>query len=655
MPSHYNKEESTEAKGKEEQLAPAVLFVKDEWERWDSHWSGRFGEFEQYYDRWNGKQPTRQEEWQAQFTKRLTWQAEKTLVARYSSALFPSAAPIQPMATEVEDELQGIKAKSIVAHWFKIGKFKKEHRKALRSSAIYGTGLFEDDWFQRVDRIPKKIDAEIDDMRALVGPDSKQLLNEKGEIRTEKVGSKKVIKTEWTNEVVEDRYRVLKSNIFAWRVHPNKLEDDDDFGCIKQEYVTYEKLLKIQQEGESLGFEAFPKEAMSELQKSVFKPNEEQMRRLQKEGDYKDEHGRIELLHYWGYYGEGDGEKKKMWMIVANRKWELRNIDNPRWDQNSPLFHIKWHEDEKPSYYGIGTAQTGADAEDRANKNVNTRIDILSKIARMQGWYNALDKKIKKNQLTKNVPGLMRACSDIRNAFAYDQVPGLRPEDYKEEETAVNDHREITGATTSLLPTADVGQQHNTLGGMEILTSSALQRLKPDLEAIEEAGIRQMANRGFLMTMQNFSKPEAIELVASKDQRDRLHLEKIYKLQPGEIRKKVNFYCTGVNESVEKDQNMQRLVQYLQVVSKLEPMQKVINFQNIARRIALWLGFEDVEDFIQMNPLAPLQEALGIQPPGQGAPRPGQPGAQPGGQGGGLPPEMIQKIAQSVGGQGQRR
>ena len=30
-------------------------------------------------------------------------------------------------------------------------------------------------------------------------------------------------------EIIEDRYRLRKTSIFAWRIHPYKKDDDDDY------------------------------------------------------------------------------------------------------------------------------------------------------------------------------------------------------------------------------------------------------------------------------------------------------------------------------------------------------------------------------------------------------------------------------------------
>ena len=620
---HYSKDIPSGNKSKEE-VSPCVKFVVDSWEDWSNHWANKMQDFEEYYNRWIGTPPQRDEDWQSQFHKRLTWQAEKALVSRLHGALFPNSAPIDTTRTETNDELQAIMGKSIVSHWFKVGEVSKEFLSSMRSSGIYGTGLFEDDWYIRKEMISEKTETMIPDYRPMVDEEGKSILDEEGRVKSQQIGLKPYSKTDQKLKVVEDRYRVRKANIFSWRIHPNKLTDEDDYPAIKQEFITYDTLLERQEELEKYGITTF--DSMEDIKNDKFKIDEKDIQRANKDGDYVDEKNpRLEILNYWGLYSEKEGDegykkgnkKRPVWIMVVNRKYKIKLIDNPYWHKKPPLFHIVWTEDEKPSYYGIGLAQIGKDSEDRANNVVNVRTDIKRKTTRGTGWYNKNDPKILVSELSSNIPGLMRQCSDVNNAVKYDVMPGPDVTDYKEEEIAVNDHREITGATTSLLPTADKNQQHKTLGGMEILVGQGLQRLKPDLQNMELMGVRKIANRAFLLTRQFFTQPQAIELIAPEDKLKQLNLSKIYKLSPREVMGSVNFFCTGLSEAMDKSQNIDKLLKYTEITGKIPQMAQIVNYTEIAKQIATWLGFEDVEKFVNMNFVAPMPQPPTPQPPVQ--------------------------------------
>ena len=671
--SHYSTDVSTPGKSKQVELEPSVSYVTDCWDSWDDYWANKFTEFEKYYDRWMGKPPKRDEDWQAQFHKRLTWQAEKTLVARFHSALFPISAPIETEATETPNELQRIVAKSLVAHWFKIGRVSKEFLSGMRSAGIYGTGLFEDDWYVRKEQITEKVEKQIPDYRPMVDVNGAKITDEDGNIKTDQIGTKTISAEQSKLKVVEDRYRVRKANIFAWRVHPNKIDDDDDLPAIKQEFVTYDDLLERQAEAEKYGFTKFDNMDLVEQDKTAVK--EEDIKRLQKEGDYIDiKNPRIELLHYWGLYSEKEGDKKKpMWITVANRKYKLWARDNPFWHKKPALFHIVWTEDERPSYYGIGIAQIGADAEDRANVTVNIRIDERKKNLRGGGVYNVLDKKIKKTDLQKNIPGLWRGASDVNNIKPDMPIPKSTLDDYREEEVSVNDHREITGATSSLLPTENLKGQADTLGGMQQNLSQSMSRLKPDLAMMETMGVRRIADRALLLSRQFMTQNEAIEIIATQDQMKQLNIGKIYTMTPKELMGSVKFFCTGLSESIDKLQNIDKLIKYAEMTAKVPAMQQITNYQAIAKRIALWLGFEDVSEFVNMTPVVPgMPPGMPPQnvsaPAGGGMvpniptslpaptpnvpmvrpPMPGMPQGMPQGQGQGLPPQLLQLIIQQM-------
>lgn len=642
--SHYKTSSTIDAQA-EVKLDPIVQFCKESWEDWDNHWGSKFSEFDSHYDRWIGKPPQRNEDWQAQFHKKLTWQAEKVLVARFHSALFPISAPIATDATEVTDELQGILSTSIVSHWFKIGKFSKEFLSGMRSAAIYGTGVFEDDWYQRVEKVYEKEEMEIPDYRPMVDEQRQPLLDEDGNVMSQEIGKKKVLREQAKNKVVEDRYRVRKANIYAWRIHPNKKSDDDDYPVMKQEFVTYDTLVERQSELQRYGIEKFTN--MDKIEKDKTEVDKKSYDRIQKDSGFVDKkNSELELLHYWGKYGEN----KARWITIVNRKFLLQDIDNPNWHKKSPLTHIVWTEDERESYYGIGLAKIGGVAEDRANNNINIRIDERKKNIKGGGWYNALDKKIKKSQLMKNIPGLYKSCTDVNNAVRPDIVIPSTPDDYKEEEVSVNDHREITGATSSLMPTESKKNLPDTLGATQLVLGQSVQRLRPDLAMMEFMGIRRIANRAFLATRQFMSRTESIELIASEDQKRQMNLVKIYQLTPEKIMGQANFHCTGLSESIDKAQNIDKLLKYAEVTGKIPAMQNITNYQGIAKRVALWLGFENLEDLILLNPANPLAP----QPQPQGVPgqMPGMPGQGIPGQpqaGGGLPPEILQSIAQQIG------
>lgn len=615
---HYAVDE-TKNTTQQVEIEPAVQMVVDAWESWSDHWGDKLSDFENYYDQWNGVPPKRDEEWQAQHHKRLTYQAVAALVARLHSALFPTSAPIDTEATASVNDLQAMLAKSIVTHWFKIGLFAKEFLSGMRSAGIYGTGLFEDDWYVRKEMAHEKKTSMMPDFRPMVDPQGQQIMDEHGNVKTSKVGERPIQSTESKMKVVEDRYRVRKANIFSWRVHPNKLDDDDDYPAIKQEFITYDTLLEREKELEKYGIKGF--ENLDEIKEDVYDPEETDMRRFNKEGDYVDDNDpRMELLTYWGLYAEEEGdagykksaEKRPVFIMVVNRKWRLQLGDNPHWHKRPPLFHIVWTEDEKPSYYGIGLAQIGKPAEDRANLVVNVRSDVRSKNLRGGGWYNVNDKKIKKTELQKNVPGMWRSCSNVNEAYKPDIPIPTDPADYKEEEIAVNDHREITGATISLSPTGDNSQQHKTLGGLEILVGKDLQRLKPDLQMMEMMGIRKMANRAFLMTRQYADAPVMIELIAPDNQLKQMGLQKIFQLTPQQIIGDTKFFCTGLMESIDKAQNLEKILKFTEITSKSPQMSQIINYQEIAKQILTWIGLENGDKFIQPPP--PPQQAPPAKP-----------------------------------------
>jgi len=56
---HYNTQNFTPDKDKQDDIDPCAKFVVDEWDAYDDYWSDTFNKFEKHYDRWKGKPPVR--------------------------------------------------------------------------------------------------------------------------------------------------------------------------------------------------------------------------------------------------------------------------------------------------------------------------------------------------------------------------------------------------------------------------------------------------------------------------------------------------------------------------------------------------------------------------------------------------------------------
>jgi hypothetical protein len=182
---------------------------------------------------------------------------------------------------------------------------------------------------------------------------------------------------------------------------------------------------------------------------------------------------------------------------------------------------------------------------------------------------------------------------------------------------------------------------------------------------MEIMGIRRIANRAFMLSRQFMSLPQAIELVASEDKLKQFNLQKIYKMEPYQLIGGVNFFCTGLAESIDKMQNIDKALKFMEVLQKTTPGNPFIQY--LTKKIALWLGFEDAEQFLSAIPMAPqggMPQGAPVPPgvppgmpmPPQGMPpvppnqmpmvRPGMPpqgGPMPQ-QGQGLPPQLLMQI-----------
>jgi hypothetical protein len=173
---------------------------------------------------------------------------------------------------------------------------------------------------------------------------------------------------------------------------------------------------------------------------------------------------------------------------------------------------------------------------------------------------------------------------------------------------------------------------------------------------MEIMGIRRIANRAFLLTRQFMSLPQSIELIASDSQLKQFGLSKIYTMRPQMLTQGINFFCTGLSESIDKFQNIDKLLKFAEIAGKIPSMAQSINYQEIIKRIALWLGFEDADKIIQIMPMVqglpqgagqPIPGVMPMPPEGMPPAMPNMPMARPSmlplSQG--LPPQLLQMIA----------
>jgi len=541
---------------------PFVEHVKDEFERYEKFHQDRFSKDEKIYNMWNNKPPTKSLEWMNAINVPLMVEGEQTITPRLFTALFPTDAPVDVHVEGDAPEEQGIRIKGIIKHHFRVADVQGEVLPSLTQCTLFGTGYLEGGAWLVKKGYQHATDPNTGEVRRYFVP-------------------------------IEARPDCKAINYFEMFPHPAKRRVGDGLPIIRRRFIDGETLKALADSRFDIAKLAEALESKPEG--TTGSPNQEI--NPEKEKEY-------EVLEYWGPWDEEvimDGKplvRKAVpwWGIVINRKVAIRSITNPFNHQMEPYCKFKLFEDPKPSWFGVGIGQIGQPTQERINKLVNQRLDNVDLVLNRMGIYNGNDNLINHKKLMVSKPGLFHKVSDINNIKWMD-MPDVTQSSYEEEKIAKQDFREATGAVANLMP--EIGQEHRTAMGIQLLQGAAGMRFRPVLRKMEIDLIQQLAMFFFSNLKQFMSEPEWVEITGKQGEM------KPIKITPEEIQAKVFFIPTGISETLDKETQVGQLLRFKEVTAQ-DP---TINRQEINRRIAELFGFKDINKL--------------LTPPQQGGQKPG--------------------------------
>jgi len=531
-----------------------VDHVVTEFLRYESYHSERFQKAEKIIDYWHNKIPKKGYSWQNNINVPLMVEGEQTITPRLFTALFPTDAPMDVHVEGDAPQEQGIIIKGIIQHHFRVSNVQGETYPSLTQCTLLGTGYAEGgSWYVR-----------------------------KG-WQSDDQGNRYFVP-------IEGRPDCKFADFFEMFPHPAKLRVRDPLPLIRRRYIDEESLKKLAADSR------FDSENLKEALKTQ-SPNADSKYNQTKAKEY-------EVLDYWGPWDESykDGEEDKVriavpyWIIVINRDIKLRGIPNPYNHQSPPFCKFKLFEDPKPNWFGVGIGQTGMPTQERINKIVNTRLDNVDLVLNRQGCYNGNDPLINTKKLQMSEPGKWHRVSDTVTSLRWMDIPDVTQSSYKEEETAKNDFRESTGAIANLMP--EVGSEHRTAMGIQLLQGAAGMRFRPVLRRLETDLIAELAMFFFSNLKQFMTEGEWVQITGKNGKVMPI------KITPEQIQAKVLFIPTGVSETINKETMVGQLLRFKEITVQ-DP---TINRQEINRRIAELMGFKDIEKL-----LTPIQQTRGTE------------------------------------------
>ena len=521
---------------------PMVDYVVSEFQYYDGFWSQKFEQAKEIIDMWKNKAIPKRQAHHNAINVPLMVEGEQTITPRLFTALFPSDAPLDVHAEGEAPEEQAINIKGIIQHHFRVADILGESYCGLTQCTLLGTGYVEGgSWYVRKGW---QVDGE---------------------------GNRYYVP-------IESRPDCSFVDFFEMFPHPAKRKMNDPLPVVRRRYVDAETLKKLAVDSK---FDS------TKLQEALDSQHPTPRYHVTKQKEY-------EILDYWGpwdeRYKDSDEEKVRKavpyWIIIVNRSVKLRGIPNPYNHQMPPFCKMKLFEDPEPSWFGVGIGEIGMPTQERINKIVNQRLDNVDLVLNRQGCYNAHDTEINTKKLSSSKPGQWHRVSDTVASLRWMDVPDVTSSSYKEEEIAKNDFREATGAVANLMP--EVGSEHRTAMGIQLLQGAAGMRFRPILRRLETDLIQALAMFFFSNLKQFMTQAEWVQITGKNGE------VKPIKITPEQIQAKVFFIPTGISETINKETMVGQLLRFKEVTAN-DP---TVNRQEINKRIAELMGFKDINKLL---------------------------------------------------------
>lgn len=572
-----------EKTGTTDKKNPFVEHVRTEFERYECYHSDRFEEDKEILEMWKNEPPPTSESWQNAVNVPLMVEGEQTITPRLFTALFPTDAPMDVQVEGDTPAEEGIRIKGIIQHYFRVCNTQAEALPALTQTTLFGTGYVEGGtWMIRKGWIYDK-----QTEKSLFGP-------------------------------IEARPDCRHIDYFEMFPHPAKRRMEDGLALIRRHYVDGEELKRMATANPK--FETKNLEAA--LKSTPPMPGNSNTGNNNKGPEYNPKKEReYEILQYWGPWEETTYEDEKVttkqampyWVIVVNREVCILATPNPYNHQIPPYCKLKLFEDPGSSWFGVGIGQIGKPTQERINKIVNQRLDNVDLVLNKSGVFDGNDTLLNRKKLQVSKPGKWTKVSDVDRSIKWMDTPDVTRSSYEEEKIAKQDFREATGATANLMP--EVGSEHRTAMGIEMLQGAAGMRFRPVLRRLETDFIQSLAMFFFSNLKQFMPEPVWVQITGKNGEL------KPIRVTPQQIQSKVFFIPTGISETMNKEVQVGQLLRFKEVTVN-DP---TVNRQEINRRIAELFGFKDINKLLTPaqlptgGPLTPGDQQNIQQRMGEGA------------------------------------
>jgi hypothetical protein len=296
--------------------------------------------------------------------------------------------------------------------------------------------------------------------------------------------------------------------------------------------------------------------------------------------------GEIEILEYWNK----DGSEVS---VVAGGMVLIKDEMNPFEHKSKPFIYSNYKR-RPQEIWGIGICELAEDGQDLLNTSVNQSIDSNTLVNNLMVAVSA-DANIDQDQLKARPGGYVEIDVDPGEAISskFQQLKFSKVDASSEIALAMNEIREVTGASKLMQGTYESGAVRNTSQARLMMTASN-KKFMGKVLTFESMFLKPFIRMFYALIMQYMTRDQVVRILGDKG-------AEYVKVQPTDICLDLDFVPVGTRQLVEMEQLVHQLNNFLAVVSRIPMAQAIVKFKVLIRKIAENLLGAEVASEILMS------------------------------------------------------
>lgn len=279
----------------------------------------------------------------------------------------------------------------------------------------------------------------------------------------------------------------------------------------------------------------------------------------------------VEILEYWNQ----DGSEVS---VVAGGMVLIKDEKNPFDHKGKPFLYANYKR-RPQEIWGIGICELAEDGQDLLNTSVNQSIDSNTMINNLMVAV-ASDANIDQDQLKARPGGFVEIDVDPGESITskFQQIKFSKVDASSEIGLAMNEIREVTGASKLMQGTYESGAVRNT-GQARLMMTASNKKFMGKVLTFESMFLKPFIRMFYALIMQYMTRDQVVRVLGDKG-------AEYVKVEPKDICLDLDFVPVGTKQLVEMEQLVHQLNNFLAVVSRIPMAQSIVKFKVLIRKIA---------------------------------------------------------------------